>query len=131
MYHQLTLEESLSNSHELWTWLADTGARDKSMWPGWDNFGTIQHFCFTCEYARQQRNLNCTGTGKNRCAFCVSYQLFGDCRKNQALGKWEMARTVAEKKKYAQQVLNKVNKITTYFTPNKGGKDEITLTHHR
>lgn len=36
---------------ELWTWLAETGNRNKSYWPRWEKYGVMTNDCPLCEFA--------------------------------------------------------------------------------
>ena len=47
---ELTFEQAQEGHRALWDWLAETGADDKSEWPGWaDYVGDAYNDCFACE----------------------------------------------------------------------------------
>lgn len=96
----MTLYEAVKLHRELWRWLAETGAADKSRWSGWEKQGRVFLYCFMCEYVKEIYNgiicvmcpLKWDIDGKKSAAlFCG----------NGIFGKWRNAETTAARKKYA------------------------------
>ena len=103
----LTREESIALSKDLWTWLLETG-KDKHEWPEWKKYGyDIQRDCFLCEYGRD--------TNKplpSACQECPYYQKFGPCyREGKPFDKWDNVITPKIRKKYAGQFLEQLNQL--------------------
>jgi len=70
---RLTKKKAIEISIELWTWLAETGARGKESWPGWDRLPEMTYDCPFCQYAKRHYHPN------DNCKRCPYFKVFGDC----------------------------------------------------
>lgn len=101
---KLTKKKAIDVSIELWTWLAETGARDKLDWEGWDKYGEMESDCALCEYSTQHN-----GEG---CGNCPYYQQYGFCDNDDAqYAKWAGSETARARKKYASQFLEQLRTL--------------------
>ena len=107
---ELTKEQAIDLSIELWTWLAKTG-KEKDDWLGWDKYGgrwAIWSNCFLCEYDA----LLCGEEAENekQCSYCPLTEEFGDCYKTYFYN-WELATTPKTRKKYALLFLEQLKQL--------------------
>jgi hypothetical protein len=49
-----TKRESLKGCAKMWSWLAQTGCREKHKWPPLFKFGYIYYTCFACDWVWAQ-----------------------------------------------------------------------------
>ena len=96
---KLTDKETIENSKRLWAWCAETGG-DKRFWPEWEKYGKIQGDCFFCEQA------------SGFCHNCLYFKVFWLCDINGSpYSKSRYAETLADKKKYAAEVLKQIEEM--------------------
>ena len=51
---KLTRDEAIRLHRELWDWLTRNPDKKKMDWPRWKNFGSMNGYCFFCEWALYQ-----------------------------------------------------------------------------
>ncbi|GAH13108.1 unnamed protein product, partial [marine sediment metagenome] len=67
---RLTKKKAIEIAIELWTWLAETGAKYKGDWVGWEEkYGEMEADCPFCEYSDRW--------GDDECESCPYFQRFG------------------------------------------------------
>lgn len=103
---KLTLREAIKIEVEAWTWLAETGRKNKTKWPGWEKYGYMGGWNALCIYKRQQaaKPLGCKG--------CPYYEKFGDC---EAIGspysRWLDADTPRQRRSAAIEYLFQLKQL--------------------
>ncbi len=90
----LTKKKAIKIGKELWTWLAETGEKFKSRWPGWEEYGKMQDDCAFCEYAHS----------------CDDCPLGQDCY-DTYFANWCDAQTPEDRKKYAKLFLEQLKAL--------------------
>lgn len=104
---ELTKEQAIERSIELWDWLAGTGA-EKGNWPGWEVHGEARSHCFLCEYSLQV-------CGHPSCRACPYYQKYGFCMASGTPYYWwtEMSRLLSleERKEHARNFLEQLKTL--------------------
>ena len=105
---RLSKKRAIKLFREHWKWLAETGSNRKDDWPGWDfDDDYIEHCCFLCEYAKGRSDHDCR---KCPIDWGVNYEIedgsgqcsYADNDTWNYYGKWDRARTVKTRKKYAK-----------------------------
>ncbi len=111
---KLTQGKALAISIELWEWLAETGAKEKCEWNGWDKYGSMLYSCPLCEYYRAYKRKY----PLQECGECPYYLKFGRCVNLNALTynatpflKWQSAITERSRKKYAKLFLKQLYQL--------------------
>lgn len=117
---RLSRKKAIELCIELWTWLAETGAKHKSQWPEWSkylkyniprNSGTY-HECWLCEYAYQVKRRKPESIN-DKCEYCLYNKKYGLCC---AIGEfhyfkeWDNAKQSRTRKKYAKLFLGQIKK---------------------
>ena len=105
---KLTREECITESIELWTWLAEMG-KEKKDWPGWEQYGGCDEVyggCFLCEYTSRKYT-------SRACDICPYFEHFGVAcfAARTPYSKWCSANREGTKKKYAQQFLEQLKQL--------------------
>jgi len=97
---ELTREEAVDISVELWTWLAETGESHKSKWEGWNKYGEMELDCPLCEYS-------------TRCESDCPYHLkFGSCMTpDSPFERWTHSSGTKVCKKYAKLFLEQLKEL--------------------
>jgi len=106
---ELTKEQAIDISIELWTWLAETGSGRKLEWQGWKKYGAMGCGCALCAYTEQQEE----GAAAVTCKPCPYYRKFhGKCfKRNRIYAKWEKTNNIDQRKKYASQFLEQLRQL--------------------
>ncbi len=114
---RLTRKIAIEKCKELWKWCAETG-KAKRLWPKWGGNekyakpqgSSIMCHCWFCEYAHQRRHAN--KKPKQMCQYCPYYKKYGHCVGIDApYFAWNIAMTVAERKKYAKLFYNQIKTL--------------------
>ncbi len=99
-----TEEEALQITLDLWTWLAETGARDKDEWPGWKNHDNWQgeDDCALCTL--------CNETDRSQgCLLCPYWRAFGPCGFSTGpYNRWFRARSDTGRKRNAAIIRDRI-----------------------
>ena len=104
----LTREQAIDRSIELWEYLAETGDWGKSSWPRWKEFGRIDADCFLCEYNGREADK----TGLRICTRCPYYQSYGYCiKEGSPFMLWEEWEDRKANKKYAALFLEQLKEL--------------------
>ena len=104
---ELTKEQAIDKSIELWEFLAKTGD-GKGNWSRWGEFKLMgSNFCFLCEYDVNLGSLEVTNDG---CPHCPYFQKFGSCENGVYAG-WQDAVTRINRKKYAKLFLEQLKEL--------------------
>lgn len=86
---ELTEEQAIDRSIDLWKWLADTG-REKKDWPGWCEYdrANTDSGCFLCEYDVKERHKTL-----RMCQACPYFKKYEhSCTKSESpYSRWERA----------------------------------------
>lgn len=64
---KLTRDEAIRLHRELWDWLTRNPDKKKMDWPRWKNFGSMNGYCFFCEWALYQG-----GTTRSADPYCLN-----------------------------------------------------------
>ena len=97
---RLTKKKAIEISIELWTCLAETGVDDKGEWEGWEKYGEMDSDCALCE---------CAGGVCSRCPY--RKQFSHCCDYGTPFDRWDIARTIKERKKYALLFLEQLKEL--------------------
>lgn len=100
---EITEKQAVDLCIRLWRWVVRTG-RNKFSWPGWGTFKNVSHYCFLCEFSRQQ--------GGKLCDKCPYYLKFGySCFEDES--PWHMYCTIhtPKDKEYAKQFLEQLKEL--------------------
>jgi len=124
----LTAKKAIDISIELWTWLAETGAKEKKEWPQWEKYGKMMFDCPLCEYSSQRESKN-KRAYLIKCLLCPYYKQFGRCIRFSSsflyfgismaspsyYEEWAMARTRKARKKYARLFLGQLKELRRIY----------------
>ena len=92
---------------ELWEDLAKTGG-DKAYWKGWEKYGEMRWDCPLCEYHRANDDEEDCVIGN--CPLAQK-KVTGCLKQPYHFAKWDGARQVGTRKKYAKLFLEELRKI--------------------
>jgi len=111
MTRELTRDEALSITLELWQWLAKTGETSKSSWPGWKehNLKGCTSDCTLCEY-KIQYGQYCSEI----CPYPIHFGhncLTDSNYKDTPLTRWFKAETKLSRQYWARQCVKQIKEI--------------------
>lgn len=113
---KLTRKKAIELCIELWTWLAETGAK-KRYWPKWAEYGNAAFNCPFCEYSRQQAEKKGEGylSLSDTCPYCPFGGKQFRCN-SLYFNDWKIAQDEDEKditkcKKYAKLFLGQIKEL--------------------
>jgi hypothetical protein len=52
---ELTKEEAIQLTYELWSWLKENKQTSKDNWPGWKKYGSMKHACPCCQFVNSEQ----------------------------------------------------------------------------
>lgn len=111
---RLTRKKAIELCIELWTWLAETGSKDKWHWPKWKEYFTDYSeiedacYCWFCLYNnRKQREKQ----GNSSChVACPYYEIYGYCNWSY-YGEWQISISRSTRKEYARLFLEQIKSL--------------------
>ena len=112
---ELTRKQAIDLTKRHWRWCAKTG-KGKTEWPRLKKLILTRtiNTCFLCEYSLQEGSTAETDVikGSVGCPCCPYSEKFGTCYSaDKPYIKWSMARTLEERKQYAQMFLAQLDQL--------------------
>ena len=112
---RLTKRQAISISRKRWKFLAETGASEKSEWPGAKELGYLSSDCALCEYSGQHPG----DEDDHACSACPYWQKFpgnneyetGCCAVGSPFSNWCGAETVEDRKTHAKAFLEQLRQL--------------------
>lgn len=95
---KLTRKQAIKLHREMWSWLAETGAKCKSNWPRFKDLYETAGYCFCCEFEEIHKGHYCGAT----CILVWPPDDRGCSEQNDPFTKWYSAKTKKTRQKYAR-----------------------------
>ena len=99
---RLTKKKAIEICIELWEDMAETGAKYKSKWKGWDKYGEMVAYCPLCEYTIHR---------EGGCGACPLREGGYEGCSDTYFRDWETAETKTERKRFARLFLEQLGTL--------------------
>ena len=111
---ELTEEQAVDITIELWTWLHKTGERYKHSWKGWKKYGKMDANCPLCKYHHHEAAKADTSSVCIYCPYKITYgYICMDSRSPYA--RWVNCHTVLGRKRLAGKFLKQLLEIKAKY----------------
>ncbi len=104
---ELTREQSIEKTIEMWEELAETGSRGKSKTKAAQGYTYLICGCFLCTFVGENKQ------GYRQCKLCPYYQyVHGGCyAQNGPYAKWLDSWSTEKRKKYAKKIVEQLKEL--------------------